>query len=156
MSAEGLRDKYPAIVKLISLEEKQHVVWQCDPVHGNGYKDEVTGYKTRDFYAIRNEVKAFFDVHEQLGTHAGGVHIECTGEDVTECVGGQMNLQNTNLPDRYLTACDPRLNSNQSLELAFNMAEGFRRRRGQEPLGWGNKAGEQGKIPANGSFGADS
>lgn len=151
MSAEKLRECYPAIVKKVSIEEGRHVVWQCDPVHGNGYKDPETGYKTRDFYAIRAEVKAFFDIHEEMGTHAGGIHIECTGDEVTECVGGQMQTSSEDLARNYITSCDPRLNANQSLELAFNMAEGFRRRRGQDPL-----FGKATPNPLTGEFGADA
>ena len=102
-------------------------------MHGNIYKTE-SGYKTRDFVAIRAELSAFFDVHDEMNSHPGGVHLEMTGEDVTECVGGISNVTEKTLKDRYITACDPRLNGAQALELAFLIAERMRRRTGLPPI----------------------
>jgi 3-deoxy-7-phosphoheptulonate synthase len=98
------------------------VVWSCDPMHGNVIKS-ASGYKTRPFERILNEVQSFFAVHRTEGTHAGGVHIEMTGQDVTECVGGAAAITEERLAERYHTHCDPRLNAAQSLELAFLIAE---------------------------------
>ena len=109
-------------------------MWVCDPVHGNTYTSS-NGFKTRDVAAIKAEIQAFFDVHEQCGTHAGGIHLEMTGKDVTECVGGDMNAVTVDGPrgldTKYMTHCDPRLNSAQALEIAFMVAE---RLRGQAGL----------------------
>jgi len=102
--------------------EGQPVVWSCDPMHGNVIKAE-SGYKTRPFDRILNEVRGFFAVHRAEGTHAGGIHIEMTGQDVTECVGGAVAISDAGLADRYHTHCDPRLNAAQSIELAFLLAE---------------------------------
>ena len=98
------------------------VVWQCDPMHGNT-EETVDGIKTRHLDRIIDEVDGFFDVHEALGTHPGGLHVELTGDDVTECIGGTQDLTAADLGLRYETACDPRLNIEQSLELAFQVAE---------------------------------
>jgi 3-deoxy-7-phosphoheptulonate synthase len=98
------------------------VVWCCDPMHGNTIKAS-NGFKTRPFELVLAEVKAFFEVHRQMGTHAGGVHIEMTGDNVTECVGGVSAVTEATLSDRYNTHCDPRLNASQALELAFLVAE---------------------------------
>ena len=107
------------------------MVWVSNPVHRNGYKAE-NGYKTRSFDAIREELDAFFDVHKQMGSHAGGIHLEMTGKDVTEVVGGDNDAVTMDgdhgLASRYETHCDPRLNSIQSLELAFLVAEKMRER----------------------------
>ena len=106
-----------------AVEREGHpVVWSCDPMHGNVIKSE-SGYKTRPFDRILTEVKGFFAVHRAEGTHAGGIHIEMTGQDVTECVGGAVAITDEGLADRYHTHCDPRLNAAQSLELAFLIAE---------------------------------
>lgn len=102
--------------------EGHPVVWSCDPMHGNVVKAD-SGYKTRPFDRILREVKGFFDVHRAEGTHPGGIHIEMTGQDVTECVGGAVAITDAALGDRYHTHCDPRLNAAQSLELAFMVAE---------------------------------
>jgi len=102
--------------------EGHPVVWSCDPMHGNVIKSN-SGYKTRPFDRILNEVRGFFAVHRAEGTHAGGVHVEMTGQDVTECVGGAVAISHEALADRYHTHCDPRLNAAQSLELAFLIAE---------------------------------
>jgi 3-deoxy-7-phosphoheptulonate synthase len=100
-------------------------VWQCDPMHGNTVESS-NGYKTRHFDQIVDEVLGYFEVHRELGTHPGGLHVELTGEDVTECLGGAQAIVDADLPDRYETACDPRLNTQQSLELAFLVAEMLR------------------------------
>jgi 3-deoxy-7-phosphoheptulonate synthase len=101
------------------------VVWACDPMHGNTFKS-VNGYKTRRFVDILHELRVFFEVHQAEGTFPGGVHIELTGEDVTECLGGAQEIADLDLAYRYETACDPRLNNQQSLELAFLVAEMLR------------------------------
>ena len=98
------------------------VVWSCDPMHGNTIS-AAGGYKTRPFERILKEVEAFFDVHRAEGTHAGGIHVEMTGQNVTECTGGAVAISETDLSDRYHTHCDPRLNADQALELAFLVAE---------------------------------
>lgn len=98
------------------------VIWSCDPMHGNVVKAE-SGYKTRPFERIMAEVRGFFAVHRAEGTHAGGIHIEMTGQNVTECTGGAVAITDDALGDRYHTHCDPRLNAGQSLELAFTLAE---------------------------------
>ena len=108
---------------LRAVEREGHpVVWSCDPMHGNVIKSE-SGYKTRPFDRILAEVRGFFAVHRAEGTHPGGIHIEMTGQDVTECVGGAVAITDEGLSDRYHTHCDPRLNAAQSLELAFLLAE---------------------------------
>jgi 3-deoxy-7-phosphoheptulonate synthase len=111
----------PRLVRAVKAEGHP-VVWSCDPMHGNVIKTN-TGYKTRPFERILKEVKGFFAVHRAEGTHAGGIHIEMTGQDVTECTGGAVAITNEGLADRYHTHCDPRLNAAQSLELAFLLAE---------------------------------
>jgi 3-deoxy-7-phosphoheptulonate synthase len=111
----------PALVRAVQ-REGHPVVWSCDPMHGNVIKSE-SGYKTRPFDRILAEVRGFFAVHRAEGTHAGGIHIEMTGQDVTECVGGAVAITDDALGDRYHTHCDPRLNAAQSIELAFLLAE---------------------------------
>jgi 3-deoxy-7-phosphoheptulonate synthase len=103
-------------------EEGADVLWSCDPMHGNTIKS-ATGYKTRPFESVLREVREFFAVHRSEGTVAGGVHFEMTGRDVTECTGGVRAVTEESLSDRYHTACDPRLNASQALELAFLVAE---------------------------------
>jgi 3-deoxy-7-phosphoheptulonate synthase len=98
------------------------VIWSCDPMHGNTVKAE-SGFKTRPFDKVLKEVKDFFAVHKAEGTFPGGIHIEMTGKDVTECTGGVQAIADEDLSLRYHTACDPRLNASQSLELAFMVAE---------------------------------
>lgn len=127
MGAEKLRQKLPALVRAVR-QAGIIVTWVCDPMHGNTIKAP-SGIKTRPFDSILDEVKAFFDVHEQEGTHAGGVHLEMTGQNVTECVGGGRTVTFEDLSSRYHTHCDPRLNASQSLELAFIIAERLRKRR---------------------------
>ena len=102
--------------------EGHPVVWSCDPMHGNVIKAD-SGFKTRPFDRILREVQGFFAVHRAEGTHAGGIHIEMTGQDVTECVGGGIAISDSGLADRYHTHCDPRLNAAQSIELAFMLGE---------------------------------
>ena len=111
----------PALARRVR-SEGRNVVWCCDPMHGNTVKSS-TGYKTRRFERVLAEVREVFDIHRSEGTHAGGVHVEMTGQDVTECTGGDQNLADEDLSDRYHTVCDPRLNQSQSLELAFLVAE---------------------------------
>ncbi|MGH4026774.1 MAG: 3-deoxy-7-phosphoheptulonate synthase, partial [Pseudonocardiaceae bacterium] len=101
------------------------VIWQCDPMHGNTIESS-TGYKTRHFDWVVDEVQGFFEVHHALGTYPGGIHVELTGEDVTECLGGAQDISDADLSGRYETACDPRLNTQQALELAFLVAEMLR------------------------------
>jgi 3-deoxy-7-phosphoheptulonate synthase len=119
-----VRDLLPPIVEKVTASGHQ-VIWQCDPMHGNTHESS-TGYKTRHFDRIVDEVQGFFEVHRRLGTHPGGIHVELTGADVTECLGGAQEISDTDLSDRYETACDPRLNTQQSLELAFLVAEMLR------------------------------
>ena len=120
MGHEEVGRKLPRLIRAIE-REGQKVVWTCDPMHGNTIKSS-TSYKTRPFDQILAEVRDFFAVHKAEGTHAGGVHIEMTGQDVTECTGGAQEITDDRLSDRYHTHCDPRLNASQSLELAFLIA----------------------------------
>ena len=117
----------PRLIKAVQ-EEGANVVWTCDPMHGNTVKSS-TGYKTRPFESVLREVREFFGVHNAEGTVPGGVHFEMTGADVTECTGGVRAVTDEDLSDRYHTACDPRLNASQSLELAFLVAEELSGRR---------------------------
>jgi 3-deoxy-7-phosphoheptulonate synthase len=126
MGASKVRDVLPSIVQKVDASGVP-VVWVCDPMHGNT-KEAATGHKTRLFDEVLDEVHGFFEVHRALGTFPGGIHIELTGDDVTECVGGTGGVREGNLGDRYQTACDPRLNREQSLELAFMVADMLLRR----------------------------
>ncbi len=121
MGAGQVIDKLSPLVRAVKAEGR-HVVWICDPMHGNTEKSS-TGYKTRRFDNVFSEVRDFFAVHRAEGTHAGGVHFEMTGQDVTECIGGADQITAEDLSSRYHTACDPRLNANQALELAFLVAD---------------------------------
>ncbi|SDS07129.1 3-deoxy-D-arabinoheptulosonate-7-phosphate synthase [Friedmanniella luteola] len=121
MGAGKVRDILPEVVAKVTASGRQ-VAWVCDPMHGNTFEAR-NGYKTRAFSDVVEELNGFFDVHEELGTWPGGVHVELTGDDVTECVGGSDDLVEADLVNRYETLCDPRLNRNQSLELAFLVAE---------------------------------
>jgi len=121
MSSEKVLDLLPPLVRRVR-DEGRSVVWVCDPMHGNTIKAS-SGYKTRPFDRILTEVRGFFDVHQAEGTHAGGVHFEMTGQNVTECTGGAVAITDADLSARYHTHCDPRLNAQQSLELAFLLAE---------------------------------
>lgn len=126
MGAGKVRDALPGIVQKVDASGIP-VVWVCDPMHGNT-REAATGHKTRLFDDVIAEVEGFFDVHRQLGTIPGGIHVELTGDDVTECVGGTAGVEESNLHERYETACDPRLNREQSLELAFLVADMLIRR----------------------------
>ncbi len=128
MGADRVEEKVPPLVRAVA-REGYAVVWSCDPMHGNTIKSS-TGYKTRPFDRILSEVERFFAVHQAEGSYAGGVHIEMTGQDVTECLGGAQEITERGLADRYHTHCDPRLNASQSLELAFLTAEMLKKERG--------------------------
>jgi len=128
--AGKIRDGLPHLVEKITAEGV-NVAWVCDPMHGNTFEAS-SGYKTRAFDDVIEEVQGFFDVHHALGTWPGGVHVELTGDDVTECVGGSEELLEMDLGNRYESVCDPRLNRVQSLELAFLVAEMLRR---EQPAG---------------------
>ncbi len=121
MGADKVAEGMPKLIQAVEREGKK-VLWSCDPMHGNVYKSG-NGYKTRPVDAILTEMKQFFQVHKAEGTHAGGVHLEMTGKDVTECVGGSFQVSEEDLSSRYHTHCDPRLNADQSLELAFMIAD---------------------------------
>ncbi|MGL4280250.1 MAG: class II 3-deoxy-7-phosphoheptulonate synthase [Albidovulum sp.] len=120
-------DNLPRLIRAVQ-EEGANVVWTCDPMHGNTIK-AASGYKTRPFESVLREVREFFGIHKAEGTIPGGVHFEMTGKDVTECTGGVRAVTDEDLSDRYHTACDPRLNASQSLELAFLVAEELQDRR---------------------------
>ncbi|MFV0406780.1 MAG: class II 3-deoxy-7-phosphoheptulonate synthase [Propioniciclava sp.] len=143
LGATTVRDKLPEIIETVQATGRTPA-WVCDPMHGNTFST-TSGFKTRAFPVIWDEVVGFFDVHADLGTWPGGVHLELSGNDVTECVGGVGELAEGDLAHRYETACDPRLNRNQGLELAFYLAERLnqdRTRRGynaaiaSEPVEW--------------------
>ncbi len=119
--SDKIEQHLPSLIDIVK-REGQKVVWCSDPMHGNTIKAS-TGYKTRPFNQIMDEVKSFFRIHKDMGTYAGGVHIEMTGADVTECVGGVSAVTEDDLSNRYHTHCDPRLNASQSLELAFLIAK---------------------------------
>jgi 3-deoxy-7-phosphoheptulonate synthase len=127
MGADKVRAGLPPLVKAVQ-KSGASVVWCCDPMHGNTVKAS-SGYKTRRVNDVMAEVQGFFDVHDEIGTFAGGVHFEMTGRNVTECVGGVVEVTEARLGDRYHTHCDPRLNGAQSLELAFLIADLMKRRR---------------------------
>ncbi len=126
--AGNVGEHLPRLIKTVQ-EEGANVTWVCDPMHGNTIKSS-SGYKTRPFDSVLREVREFFGVHTAEGTTPGGVHFEMTGQDVTECTGGVRAVSDEDLSDRYHTACDPRLNASQSLELAFLVAEELSTRRG--------------------------
>jgi len=121
MGVDNIATVLPNLLKSVK-SEGLNVVWSCDPMHGNTFKSQ-TGYKTRSFENIMKEVEHFFKIHRSEGTYPGGIHIEMTGQNVTECVGGSQDITEQNLADRYHTHCDPRLNASQGLELAFNLSE---------------------------------
>ncbi|MCS6855420.1 MAG: 3-deoxy-7-phosphoheptulonate synthase class II [Elioraea sp.] len=127
MGAEAIATRLPPLVRAVAREGRK-VVWLTDPMHGNTVK-AANGYKTRRFEAILSEVRSFFDVHEAEGTWPAGVHVEMTGQDVTECLGGSRPVTEASLAARYHTFCDPRLNAEQALELAFLVADELRSRR---------------------------
>jgi len=127
MGADTVRSKLPPLIKTIK-ESGQKVLWVCDPMHGNTYKTD-NGYKTRHFDTILEELEHFFAIHRAEETIPGGVHFELTGDNVTECLGGAREISDSDLNSRYETACDPRLNNEQSLELAFLVTDLLRNRR---------------------------
>ena len=127
MGADKVESLLPALVRAVK-QAGRTVVWACDPMHGNTVKAS-SGFKTRSVDRILQEVRGFFAVHHAEGTHAGGVHFEMTGRDVTECIGGAQAITEARLGDRYHTHCDPRLNASQALELAFLIAEGLKQER---------------------------
>ncbi len=124
MGHDQVEEKLAPLVRKVK-EEGRSVVWSCDPMHGNTLTSS-TGYKTRPFDHVMKEVRDFFTVHKTEGTHPGGIHIEMTGQDVTECVGGAEEIADEDLSSRYHTHCDPRLNANQALEMAFLIADELR------------------------------
>jgi 3-deoxy-7-phosphoheptulonate synthase len=121
MGADNIETALPPLIRAVQ-REGQQVVWSCDPMHGNTLETS-TGYKTRPFTRILDEVRRFFAIHRAEGSYPGGMHFELTGQDVTECLGGAQAITEQGLADRYHTQCDPRLNASQSLELAFLIAE---------------------------------
>ena len=125
--AEKALEHLPGLVRAVKREGRS-VVWSCDPMHGNTVK-AASGYKTRPFDLLLSEVKTFFGVHQAEGTYAGGIHLEMTGKNVTECTGGARAVLDSELQDRYHTHCDPRLNAEQALEMAFLVAELLKRER---------------------------
>jgi 3-deoxy-7-phosphoheptulonate synthase len=137
MGAGRIRDVLPPVVAAVRAAG-QPVVWACDPMHGNT-RESASGYKTRHVDDILAELTGFFAVHRELGTHPGGVHVELTGQDVTECLGGAHEIAESDLPERYETACDPRLNPGQALEIAFLVAQMLQEARVQ-------RAGEGGRT----------
>jgi len=132
MGSDMVETRLPALVRAVQSEGRE-VVWSCDPMHGNTIKSG-NGFKTRPFDRVREEVERCFDVHHAEGTYLGGIHLELTGQNVTECVGGARAITEARLGDRYHTHCDPRLNADQSLELAFLIAETLKDRREIDPM----------------------
>ena len=124
MGARRIRQALPPLVEKVAASGAA-VVWVCDPMHGNTV-EAASGHKTRYFDDVLDEVVGFFEVHRALGTHPGGIHIEFTGDDVTECIGGGHHIAESDLSHRYETTCDPRLNRGQSLDLAFRVAGLYR------------------------------
>ena len=121
MGAEKIKSVFPDILSAIH-KLGRNITWVCDPMHGNTSTSN-SGYKTRATSNIFQEIQSFFEIHQAQGSVAGGVHLELTGLNVTECVGGPDDIKDENLGDRYHTFCDPRLNVNQSLELSFLLAD---------------------------------
>ena len=138
--ADKIGDHLPGLIRAVQREGRV-VVWSCDPMHGNTISS-TSGYKTRPFDRILAEVKSFFSIHATEGTHAGGVHLEMTGKDVTECVGGARAITDEDLNDRYHTVCDPRLNAEQSIDMAFLIAELLKQ----------DRAGKTKPVPAAAGF----
>ncbi|MGH3328081.1 MAG: class II 3-deoxy-7-phosphoheptulonate synthase [Streptomycetales bacterium] len=124
MGAGNVRDGLPPLLEKVTASGAR-VAWVCDPMHGNTF-EAPSGHKTRRFDDVLDEVTGFFEVHRGMGTHPGGIHVELTGVDVSECVGGGDEIVESDLPHRYETTCDPRLNRRQSLDLAFLVAEMYR------------------------------
>ena len=132
MGHDQVEEKLTPLVRAVK-REGRNVVWSCDPMHGNTMKSD-SGYKTRKFDHVMGEIKGFFAVHKAEGTHPGGIHLELTGQNVTECTGGAEKITDEDLSSRYHTACDPRLNANQALEVSFLLAEELRSLRGARPV----------------------
>jgi 3-deoxy-7-phosphoheptulonate synthase len=129
--ADKVGKHLPEMIRAVEKEGRK-VVWSCDPMHGNTISAN-TGYKTRPFARVLEEVQTFFAVHRDEGSYAGGVHLEMTGKDVTECTGGVVNVLEADLANKYETVCDPRLNARQSLEMAFLIADELKRDRKSRP-----------------------
>ena len=127
MGADKVESQLPCLIRAVRREGRE-VVWCCDPMHGNTITSS-NGYKTRVFGRILDELHSAFAIHDAEGSHAGGVHFELTGQNVTECIGGAQGVSEASLAERYLTHCDPRLNASQALELAFEIAEALKQRR---------------------------
>jgi 3-deoxy-7-phosphoheptulonate synthase len=121
MGAPRVRDALPPLVRAVR-GAGHPVVWACDPMHGNTFTS-ASGYKTRQFEDVMEEIRGYFAVHRAEGSWPGGIHVELTGDDVTECLGGSGDVRSDHLQQRYETMCDPRLNARQSLDLAFQVAE---------------------------------
>ena len=128
--AEKVGEHLPKLVRAVEREGRK-VVWSCDPMHGNTIT--AAGYKTRPFDRILKEVQSFFEVHQAEGTHPGGIHVEMTGKNVTECTGGARAIRDEELQDRYHTHCDPRLNADQAVELAFLVSDLLKKSRAHQP-----------------------
>ena len=125
MGADKIGERLPRILRELK-REGLNILYSIDPMHGNTVK-AVNGYKTREFDKIMSEVRSFFEIHRAEGTYPGGVHLEMTGQDVTECTGGALKLSEQDLANRYETQCDPRLNADQALELAFLISDLLRK-----------------------------
>jgi 3-deoxy-7-phosphoheptulonate synthase len=130
--ADKVGEHLPALIRAVKREGRT-VLWSCDPMHGNTITS-ASGYKTRPFDLILKEVRGFFDIHQAEGTYAGGVHLEMTGQNVTECTGGARAISDADLNDRYHTVCDPRLNAEQAIDMAFLLAELLRKERSVKPM----------------------
>ena len=143
MGAGRVRDVLPPLVEKVAASGAV-VAWVCDPMHGNTI--EASGHKTRHFDDVLDEVTGFFEVHRALGTHPGGIHIELTGDDVTECMGGGQHIAESDLRRRYETACDPRLNRSQSLDLAFLVADMYRQHSRTEHSAPGPAETQMGRV----------
>jgi 3-deoxy-7-phosphoheptulonate synthase len=126
---EKIQESLPQLLRTVAREGKE-IIWSCDPMHGNTYSSP-SGYKTRSIDHILNEINHFFRIHKAEGTLPGGVHFELTGDNVTECVGGSLEVLEEDLKNRYETTCDPRLNAAQSLDIAFLVAETLQKKSGQ-------------------------
>jgi len=130
MGAKKIEEEFPKLVRAVR-DARKNVIWSIDPMHGNTIKTS-NNYKTRKFEEVLKEVNGFFKVHKEEGTFPGGVHLEMTGQDVTECMGGASDITETDLEVRYHTHCDPRLNADQALELAFLIAESLKEARSKQ------------------------
>ena len=128
MGARQIRQVLPQLIGKVAAS-RPAAIWVCDPMHGNTV-EAASGRKTRNFDDVLDEVAGFFEVHRALGTHPGGIHIEFTGDDVTECIGGGQQIAESDLSYRYETTCDPRLSRSQSLDLAFRVADLYHEARG--------------------------